>query len=259
MARPRTPPARCWFCGAEGVTKEHVWARSLTDLFEDHGVIRHEYVHPDPAMAPRVKRANSFALISRKFCRACNGGWMRETDEAARPALAAFATDEPITLGPQEQEQLAFWAMKTLLALLTTEHEAFRFPTDDHYRELFESRAPLSGSQVWLGANVHGEPAWAGSHTLDFGEPMAEMKGFGASMSFGYAVMHAIVHGSSAHRIQLRYDAHRSLAQIWPTQPEATWPPTLRMRPMDLEPLAYIINANSAWVPATIGPGSRAH
>lgn len=149
MGKQTQARGHCFFCGAESVTKEHVWARSLTKLFEGHGTIRHGYSNPEGGIAPRViKRANTFALISRKFCRSCNGGWMREADEAVHPLLAAFAEGESVTLGQREQEQLAFWLTKTLLALLTVEPEEFRFARTERYRELYETRAPLAGSQV---------------------------------------------------------------------------------------------------------------
>lgn len=237
------------------MTKEHVWAKSLTNLFDGHGVVRHEYEHPDRRIETTVKRANTFALVSRKFCGACNSGWMREVDDAARPLLAAFAKDQPVTLGRREQEQLAFWTTKTLLALLTVEPEEFRFAPAERYREVHETRAPLTGSQVWLGANHHGDLAWGRSHSLTFASMPDQKEGFGASLSFGYAVMHVIYHGSSEWLLRLRYDAHRSLKQIWPIQREVEWPPALRMRPSDLTPLAGLINENSNFVPTESGSG----
>lgn len=247
-AKRRQQRGRCSFCGAEGVTKEHVWAKSLIKLFASSGVIRHEYGHPEAGIESKVKRANTFAVLSRKVCRSCNSGWMREADDAARPLLAAFAKNQPIRLGPSEQKQLAFWTTKTLLALLMVEPEEFRFAGPECYRHLYETQASLPGSQVWLGANEHGDLAWARSHSLRFRDTPAQTGAFGASLSFGYAVLHFIYHGSTERQLRLRYDAHRSLKQIWPTHPQVDWPPALRMRPADLTPLAEVVNANSAWV-----------
>ncbi|MDQ3092296.1 MAG: hypothetical protein M3R46_11710 [Actinomycetota bacterium] len=67
---------------------------------------------------------------------------MREAGDAARPVLASFAKGIPVTLGPAEQKAVAFWTLKTLLALLMVEPQKFRFATPARYRELFELRSP---------------------------------------------------------------------------------------------------------------------
>lgn len=256
MGKRTQPRGCCFFCGAESVTKEHIWAKSLTKLFEGHGTIRHEYAHPEDGVETKVKRANTFAIYSRKVCRSCNGGWMRAADEAARPMLAACAQGHSFSLDAEEQEQLAFWATKTVLALLTVEPEEYRFARPEHYREVFESRAPLTGSQVWLGGNEHGHVAWARAHALNLGGELEDSHGFGASLSFGYGVLHLMYHGSDDYRLRLRFQAHQSLKQIWPTQESIEWPPRLLMRPADLTPLPKVINANSAWVPVEpVNPG----
>ena len=249
MGKRTQPRGHCFFCGAESVTKEHIWAKSLTKLFEGHGIIRHEYEHPEDGVEPRVKRANTFASVTRKVCRACNNGWMREADDAARPMLAAFARGEPFTLDARQQEQLAFWATKTVLAHLSVEPEQYRFATPEHFQEVCETRGPLDGSQLWLGGNEHGHVAWARAHALNLRSELEGSHGFGASLSFGYGVFHFMYHGSADYRLRLRFAPHRSLKQIWPTQERVEWPPPLLLRPHDLTPLPAEINANSAWEP----------
>lgn len=38
---------RCWYCGGFGLSKEHVFAKSLIKLFPGHGTVRHAYEHPE--------------------------------------------------------------------------------------------------------------------------------------------------------------------------------------------------------------------
>ena len=237
------------------MSKEHIWAKSLTKLFDDEEVgsgehiIRHDYANPEAGVPPRLlKRAKTFALITRKVCRDCNGGWMREADEAALPLLEAFAKNRPVSLGPAEQVVVAFWATKILLAILSQEPEDYRFAPPERYQELYASRAPLKGCQVWLGANDHGEVAWARAHSLRLEDGAEVSDGFGASLSFGYAVVHIIWHGREPHHLRLRYDAARALKQIWPPQEEVRWPPGLLVADFDLTALAHLIHANSVWV-----------
>jgi hypothetical protein len=250
VSQQKQPRARCLFCDAEGVSKEHIFAKSLTDLFPGHGVVRHAYEPPEGGRPRPVKRAETFAYISRKFCRDCNSGWMQESDEAVRHLLAAFATNQAVKLSPAEQEALALWATKVALGFLSIEPEEYQFASSDQYHEVYRQRTPFAGSQVWLGANEHGEMGWAGSHSLLFQEqPPNQERGFGVSVSFGYAVFHLMHHGRTDRRLRLRMEAHQALKQIWPAQEVVSWPPPLRIRPHDLEPLANIINANSTFVP----------
>lgn len=242
------PRGMCWYCEGEGLTKEHIFAQSLIDLFRGHGMVRHAYEHPELGVKPRIKRAKTFAYISRKFCRQCNGGWMREMDEAVRPLLGAFATEVSVVLGAEEQELLAAWATKTTLGLLSIEPEEYRFASRQQYRDFYEAREPWTGTQVWLGANVHGDLGWGRAHSLMFRDLPDQTSGFGASLSFGYAVFHLIHHGSEDHSLRLRHEPHRALKQIWPTQPNLTWPNRFRVREADMTPLANLIGANSDFV-----------
>jgi hypothetical protein len=41
------------------------------------------------------------AFTSRDFCRPCQGGWMRELDEAARPLIARLVLAEQLILTPE--------------------------------------------------------------------------------------------------------------------------------------------------------------
>lgn len=248
MARQTQLRPRCAFCDAEGVTEEHVWARSFTKLFEGHGVVRHHYTHPDRSRKPKVIRADAFAFKSRKFCGTCNSGWMREADDAVRSTLAAFATNTPTKLGPEAQEHLAFWATKIALVLQSRPGE-LQVATPERYHEFFNTRKPLVGSQVWLGANTHGDMAGALGHSLRLPEGFIDAGGFGVSHSFGYAVMHLIYHGSSTRRLHLHNDPHRWLKPVWPMQPHVSWPPQSRIPGKDLSQIATAINADSAWKP----------
>jgi hypothetical protein len=243
--RPQVRP-RCWFCDAEGVSTEHILARSFADLFPDHGTLRHNYKGPNGNAS--VIKAKTFAYTTRRFCETCNNRWMNELDKAVRPLLAAFAEDEPMALDPASQQLLAFWTTKTLFAFLSRARQGYQFAPRQLYHELYEQRRPLSGTQVWIGANNHGDIAWHGSHSLNFQALPEQHDGFGGTISFGYGVLHLIYHGSPDHGLRLRYDAHRSLRQIWPHQSDAVeWPPPLRMAPRDLTPLAEHINSNSVW------------
>lgn len=245
---------RCWYCGGAGLSSEHIFARSLTKFFDlpevdrDEYQVRHDY-RPPEGEPPQPKRAKNFAYTTRKFCRSCNSGWMNSIDEAARPTLAAFAHNDPLELSADAQRALALWATKSVLGFFSKEPNEYRFAPRELYRELYETRNPLIGSQLWVGANNHGHMGWMGGHSLRFSAPLETASGFGASLSLGYGVVHLMYHGSTEWLLRLKYRTHQALKSIWPAQNTVSWPPRLVMQPRDLEPLAHDINVNSRFVP----------
>lgn len=213
-----------------------------------HGVFRHSYEHPELGVEPRVKRAKSLAYTARKFCAECNNGWMNELDQRVRPILEAFAKNRPVVLEPADQADLGLWTTKTLLAFLSIEPEEYRFARLELYRDIYRTRAPLKGSQIWVGANEHGHIGWQRSHSLTFQALPEQQDGFGASMSFGYGVLQFMFHGSEDLALYLRNEPLHALRPIWPTHKSFGWPPRVRLRPHDLTPLPLVINANSRFV-----------
>lgn len=259
--RGQQPRARCWFCGAGGVTQEHILARQLTKLFlPPHGVtadpserppFRHEYVHPTNPEANRTKHANWLAERSRKFCKSCNGGWMKDIDHAALPLLEAFAVNRRVALDAEQQQQLALWVTKVLFAFQAKEPEDLRCVDRSLFHELFETRAPLAGSQVWLGRNSHGDIAFANAHTLLFETNFPDQdRGFGASLSFGYANFHVMYHGSDEMLLRLREPLTRAFKQIWPAGADVTWPSYYYISAKDISFLAEQFNLAGEFVPS---------
>lgn len=253
--------ARCWYCGTPGVTDEHVLARSLSDLFPGHGTFRLEYQHPELGVRARPKRASKLMIKSRKFCRACNNGWMNRIDQDARRLLQGFVLDARMSLDRRDQRLLSLWAVKTVLGLLSIEPAGYCFAGRELYRELFDSGEPLRRSQIWVGANVTGDVAWGRGHAIRFGALGSDAVGFGFSLSFGYGVIHFVEHARDDVALRLRDAPHQALRQVWPIEaPTIRWPPVTRVRPRDLSILAMEVANHSALTPRPLAPenGSRA-
>ena len=175
---------------------------------------------------------------------------MQEIDQTALPILQAFATNKPAVPVAEHQQQLALWLTKVVFAFQAREPHDLRCVDRSFYRMLFDSRMPLNGSQIWLGANSHGQVAFANAHTLTFAEHFPEeRRGFGASLSFGYANFHVIFHGSEAMRLRLRSPLAEAFLQIWPTGPEVPWPPRYRISDRDISWLANEFSGRSEFVP----------
>ena len=271
QTRTDAESARCLFWDAAGITKAHVFAKSWTGLFDEpsdareHEVV-HRYVDPSTGKQREIKRAKTFALVSRKVCGTCNSGWLSQLEERVRPIMAAFARNVPMILNSDEQADVALWATVASLIAMSMDPEAWEFADPTLSQEVYSTKRPTPGMDIWLGANAHGELGWFGSHSLNLrnvsGAP--EQGAWGATITFGYAVIHIVCHNVPDQRIRLKGDALRSLRRIWGTRDRVVWPPKLLMRPHDLSPLALIVTEQCSFeravhrsAPDRRGPGAH--
>jgi hypothetical protein len=235
------------FCGAAGVTKAHVFAKSWTKLFDDpsdrrdHEVVHH-YTDPVTRRKTELKRAKTFALISRKVCGSCNSDWLRTIEDNVLPLMAAFASNTGVALDRNEQADLALWAAIAALLAMSLGPEEHRFAPASLARQIFRENHVPEGMEIWLGGNTHGHMGWFGSHSLIIPSARRPHDAWGASIAFGPGVIHMVCHGLTDQRIRLRSPANRSLRQIWPARPSVLWPPPLLIQQRDLRPLAEIVS-----------------
>lgn len=240
------------FCDARHVTKTHTFARQYTSMFERDGhksQIRHDRTDPETGETILLKRAGTFAHKPRAACQGCNGGWMRELEETVGPVLDDFATGQPTLVTAREQERLATWALAALLVHFQMEPQELRFADPRLARELYRLQTVPPGTQVWLGANDHGEMAWVGTHSLQLVERDDSTGAWGASLSFGHANFHVMHHGETGRLLCLTGRAHQQLSRIFPTVPGVRWPPQGVVSTRDLTPLAHMVNDEGVFRP----------
>ncbi len=240
------------FCGASGVTKAHIFAESWTKMFdepddaEDHAVV-HEYIDPGTGKKRELKRAKTFALTSRNVCGRCNSGWLNQVEDKVKPLMACFAANTPVTLDSEEQAGLALWAFAAALIAMRGDPAARDFADPALARELYRTRRPPDGLEIWLGANSHGHMGWFGSYSLKIPTAPGRTEAWGASISFGYVVIHMVLHGLHDQRMNLRRDAARALRRIWETSDRVDWPPKVLIGPRDLTPLVTTVSEQSSF------------
>lgn len=240
------------FCGATGVTKAHVFAKSWTDLFDEpndtreHEVV-HQYVDPQTREGRELKRSKTFALVGRKVCGSCNGGWLRELEERVRPLMAKFAADTPVTISREKQCDVALWAVAATLIAMAQDPLATDFAAPEIAHDVYRDRRPPESMNVWLGGNSHGEMGWFGSHSLTLPGHPEQSEAWGASISFGYAMVHMVFHGLPQQRMRLRGRALRTLRRIWQPRDAVRWPPPDVVRLHDLTPLAVLVAESSSF------------
>lgn len=240
------------FCDATGVTKAHIFAQSWTNLFDEpnetreHEVV-HRYTDPKTGVEEVFKCSKTFALISRKVCGTCNSGWLSELEERVRPLMACFAANMPIKIDAEQQADLALWSVVAVLIAMSKGRDAEDFADPEIAHEILRDKRPPDEMNIWLGANSHGEMAWFRAHSLNLGAVPDQTGAWGATISFGYSVIHIVFHGLSNQRMRLRREAQRSLRRIWTPRDHSAWPPPLVMQPRDLTPLAHVIAEQSSF------------
>lgn len=228
----------CLFCGGAGSSREHIiaqWIGRALDLPPVPGVdfvYLHRSENPEAGIPVREKQAERPAYFTRAFCRGCNGGWMARLEQRVRPVLEPLLLGRHRTLSNDDQRLLAMWAMKTILAFQSVEEPITTWARVEDYRTLYRSQAPLPNSQVWLGANFHGEPSWYRAHSIRLrGSAAGDVDGFGATLTVGHTVFYLVVGYAAPVGMRLRHDAAVAMKEIWPRrQRDVTWPPPLALR-----------------------------
>jgi hypothetical protein len=215
-----------------------------------HGVsfmYRHGSANPEAGVPMRTKRAKRPAYFTRAFCRGCNGGWMSRVEQRVQPVLEPLLHGRPRTLSSDDQQVLALWATKTVLAFQSVEEPVTTWARPEDYVSVYRDQQPLSCSQVWIGANAHGEPAWYRAHSMRLpGQPATALDGFGATLTVGHAVFYLLIGYAGRAGMRLRYDAAAAMREIWPgRQRDIAWPPPLVLREREPQGLAEYLARHS--------------
>ena len=203
-------------------------------------------------MLPRRKICKLPAWFTRAFCRACNGGWMAQLEEATRPVLGPMIRSRPTTLlGEREQRLLTLWATKTALAFQTMELTSTQWALPEDFATLHARSEPPPGSQVWLGAREQFYPAWYRAHSLSRDRSAIDVvDGYSVVLTVGFAVFFLIVSRDPQVQVRLRGEGALAMAPIWPRRREhVRWPPARLLAPIDLTRLPHRLLRDAALRP----------
>ena len=166
-------PKTCVFCGGKPLTKEHIWPkwarRKLTSIIQEPywkermvGPLSHvpqviAVGGEDREYAEQHSAAPLYSMTTRSVCASCNGGWMSQLEEEARPIIEAMLSRQDRTLHEDGQRILAAWAVKTALTFQQTLSPDRRLYPASDYSTLRESNEPSSMTRVWLSSYAGGQ------------------------------------------------------------------------------------------------------
>ena len=214
---------------------------------------RHQWEHPELGIPSRDKKAKLPAFRTRAFCEGCNSGWMGRLEEHVKPTLEPLILGKRTTLSGDEQQLVAFWATKTVLAFQSIEHTLTTWARPEDYAAVFRLQTPLAYSQIWLGATSARQAVHYRAHRYPVpvpGSNSEEVHGFGATLTVGHSVFYLLVGYAGCVDMRLRYDAAFALKQTWRTTRSAfEWPPRRELSGNEIGHLATFLVNNSVIAP----------
>lgn len=224
MAKSERVRPRCWFCDAEGVTKEHVLGRQFARIWPAAGPWYFTTRDPDRPGPPKVVTAGEPRFMVRIPCGSCNGGWMADLDDAAVGLVASMARGRAVVLDLDARQTLAAWAAKVILCASAREPAPRRFVAGDHYREMGRTHRPPAGMTLWLGAVDRVDPLLFRLNDVTLCDGTT---GYGATLSVGRLLFHCVARNvGPAPDLRLLGPAARSFDRISPDTSRAiAWPP----------------------------------
>jgi hypothetical protein len=232
---------RCLFCGSAGpLTREHLWPDWMNREFPElTGPTTHLTSIDDPSAHQWVREI--FGERARLVCGPCNSGWMSQLEHKVRPLLAPMFRGLTIKLGPQRQEILAAWALKTaFVRAATSRDEGPRRIPDVDRRTLFETRRPPAQTTIWTAARTpeslpNGDllvlaariqPIEARPDADDEARALLESGVlYGVSLGAGFAAFQIWGSTIEGQFIDEPARAHGALRRIWPTTRRFDSPP----------------------------------
>lgn len=153
------PAGKCVFCGGARLTKEHIWSDWLKNVipasdahiqFRTYTAFEHEarVAFVRPYLDGRQGSQNQRKL--RNVCLACNGGWMHDIVDLAKPPAEKIVRGEHIVLSARDQINVATWITISSIMAEFTDVKTQAIPASERIR-LKSLKAPLDNWTISVG------------------------------------------------------------------------------------------------------------
>ena len=233
------PPGRCIFCGNGGLSKEHIFADWLKELFPRDETSSHTYgtIDPSPVIGvPRIslrdRPGHGRTRKVRVVCKSCNNGWMSALEERTKPMLLPVIGGQRHRLPLEAQELLATWAAKTvMIAEHVRPHKDGISQTDRTF--LKDRLKPADNWYVWIatysGSSWRNLTIYQSRGHLQkspVGGP-GVIKHYIQATTFGVGHLLVLVVNTSCEEVRIALSGRdwNGLLQIWPAgRRSILWP-----------------------------------
>ncbi|MGH3118621.1 MAG: hypothetical protein ACRDQ2_16210 [Gaiellales bacterium] len=185
-----------------------------------------------------VRPGAPFDQTVKDFCEECNTGWMAALEREVEPILTPLVQDQAANVTADEQETIARWATKTVLAFGPTNLDGVPIVSSNLYRWFGQWKVPLPGSIAWL-ARYTGTEQWPISFHLHgmviaradqpMPDPASPTNGFHAVLALGPLVVCVFLADVPEGPVATGGSSDRRVL-IWPTCGSSVrWPPPTAM------------------------------
>ncbi len=153
----------CIFCGGNGMSKEHIWARWMKPYLPKNAPpFSHLKVQVHPTHETRTERKENRSTYSgtvKLVCEQCNNGWMSALQSATKPILIPLMDGVKTALTRKEQSILSSWVSMFVMVAEFQQPDGVAIP--DETRRLFKKTqlAPDNWS-IWVG--IYERQKWNG-------------------------------------------------------------------------------------------------
>jgi len=231
----KKPPGKCIFCEGTSLTKEHLFADWLRELFPRTSKDTHTYGtitswEPKPVFSGHVVQGHSGSKRIRKVCRTCNSGWISGIDERAKQAVTPLIKGDSIVVADEAQLTIATWLAK--ISMVGDSIQPYKSVVLQSERKwIKDKREPPPLWEVWLGS--YGGNMWrdlaifqhSGRLNLSAVTGPGNFSGYVETTTIGIGKMLALVIGNENAALPLNIgNAAAVLKRIWPISNAFTWP-----------------------------------
>jgi len=143
-------PGRCIFCDGFGMSKEHLFADWLRQLFPRSSNDTHtvgEAQHNTPYQLTR-EQGHSGSKKARVVCEKCNNGWISELDNAAKAVAIPLIRGENILVTPERQITMATWLTK--MTMVGDSRKRRGYISKEERTAFMTLRQPPNLWEIWL-------------------------------------------------------------------------------------------------------------
>jgi hypothetical protein len=164
--------AKCIFCGAKNLSKEHIFSRWTHKYLPPRSPgkatasIGIEYPHHANVVVVKLSgqlRDWQVKVVCGGTHLTCNGGWMKDIEDIAKPILVPLILGQPTRISPQDQRAIATWAvLKSMIADFDRDRSA-RTTHHMQLKRLWRKQLPpAQGWGVWIGhyERKNWKPEW---------------------------------------------------------------------------------------------------
>ncbi len=222
----------CAFCGKGKLTKEHLLAKWVRDVYSDTDVERSAIEFASDESILWSYQGYTLDQNVKAFCAECNNGWMSclevRTASVMRPMIRAEQV--PTTMDAAAQSIVAAWVSKTAFVLDRIHPEEHRIP-NSYYRDFKTRQEPSSDVLVMLGARHIAEDSKGRANLFDYKSQFVGSGGSGfqhvhfAVGAIYFGVLVKIKFRREMTELRLSDDVAKRLELIWPVcAPEVIWP-----------------------------------